>query len=94
MNIQTNQSVAWDAVAGAIDYQVELSQLSGAVDRTVTTAETHVLASVLFEGIALGVSNRRVRVRARDAFGDGAWSSFLSPLTLVGLPAPTNLRIE
>lgn len=93
MDVRTNQNIVWDAVPGAVDYQAELSQLSGVVDRVLVVTATQVAVADLFAGIALG-QTRRVRVRARDGFGDGAWTSYLSPLVLVGLPAPANLRVE
>lgn len=93
MDIRTDQTIAWDAVDGADSYEVELSQLNGTVDASLTVVDTDITVAELFEGLALGVT-RRVRVRAVDEFGPGAWSAFLSPLTLVGLLAPLNLRIE
>ena len=35
----------------------------------------------------------KVRARAKDAFGPGEWSAFTGSLTLVGLPAPLNIRV-
>jgi len=95
MDVRSSSTFTWDAVAGAVDYQVELSQLSGVVDKVATVTSTSIIAGDLFTGVTgLGVgSQRRVRVRARDVLNvPGDWSTFLT-VTIVGLPAPTNLNV-
>lgn len=96
MDARSSDHVVWDPVAGANDYGVELSQLSGIVDKGLVVATTNVLVSDLISGvnppIVIG-NTRRVRVRARDVLGGGDFSPYLT-FNLVGLPAPLNLRIE
>jgi hypothetical protein len=93
MNINSSQSVAWDAVAGATAYDVELhgnppaGVLSGG---SFEKTGTSIAASELLAGRAFGSFN--VRTRAKEAAGPGAWTAFLN-LDFVALPAPSNLRV-
>lgn len=90
-DVRPNQIVAWDAVVGADSYDVVVSNLGGTILNAVSTTETQKLISELLAGQALGL-NFTIKVRAVDAFGPGVFSAPLS-LTLVGLPAPLNVRI-
>ena len=91
MDARTNQSIVWDAVPAAEDYEVECSyQGGGLVSSTVVTVPSIPVATAA-AGQALGAT-LRVRVRARDAWGAGDWTDYLN-FTLVGLPAPGNLAI-
>jgi len=95
-NARTSDYVVWDAVAGAVDYEIELVRTSGEVEKTIVQTATSILVLDLISEsptpVAFGDS-RKVRVRARETLGAGDWSLFLT-FTLVGLPAPGNLRVE
>lgn len=92
MVITGSQSVAWDAVPGAISYDIELlNAAAGVVLGTFDEFDTDISAGDLLSG--QGPGNYNVRVRARDAVGPGTWSGLL-PIEYAGLGAPGNVRVE
>lgn len=92
-NATTNQNLAWDAVSGADTYDVERVNPAGGIsEMTFSVISTVLSIPEAFEGLILGFT-RNFRVRSVDSFGAGAYSPFIG-VTLVGLPAPQNLRVE
>lgn len=96
MDVRTSDFFDWDAVPGAANYDAEMSTLAGAVEKLLAVTAPSVNVGDLCSGppaLALG-QTRNVRVRARDASNRlGDWSAFLT-FTLIGLPAPLNLRVR
>lgn len=91
MVINGNNSVEWDAVPGAIDYDIEvLNAAAGATLSTYESVDTSISAPELLSNLSPG--NYNVRVRGRDAVGPGDWSAIL-PIEYAGLPAPGNVRV-
>lgn len=92
MTIGGRQSVKWDAVPGAVSYDIELlNAAAGVLLNTLSRNEPEVSAALLLAG--QGPGNYNIRVRARDEVGPGAWSGLL-PIEYAFLPAPGNLRVE
>ena len=91
MTINIGQSIVWDFVTGAVEYDAELlNAAAGAVLKSVTTEDAEVSAAEILVGQPHG--NDNFRVRAKDAIGPGAWST-LVPLDFGALPAPGNIRV-
>lgn len=95
MNINASQSVVWDPVPGATGYEAEVSEAptGGAVLSVSLVAGPALPCAAIFPSAPHGTS-RKVRARAVDDNGaSNNWSGYLG-VTLVGLPAPQNLRVE
>lgn len=91
MTINSSQSVAWDAVAGATGYDIELhANPPGTILATFEKTGTSIAATELLAGRAFGSYN--TRVRAKETAGPGDWSAFLN-LDFENLSAPSNLRV-
>jgi len=88
-----NSVVTWDAVGGAINYEVELSDTSGNVLAVKTVAGTSIPIGSVIDGAAVVVGSvYKVRVRAIGPLGPGVWSIKVQ-FTLEGLSAPINVEI-
>jgi len=92
MNINSGQSLVWNAIFSATGYDVELLNESlGQSLVTINSVDNIVTAEELFSGRPFG--NYNVRVRATEAAGPGAWSEIVQ-LSFVSLSAPTNIHVE
>lgn len=90
-DIRSFNKFAWDAVSGALSYDAEVINMA----LTVVASKPDILglevAVTDLPGLAQGVSYN-FRVRARDTFGVGAFSTNLA-FRIVGPEAPTNVHI-
>ena len=91
MTLNSGQQFAWDAVAGADDYEWQML-IGATVATTGTTTGLNVPASVVMLGQGHG-TGYKFRVRARETAGPGAYSADLV-FDFVALQAPGNVRIE
>jgi len=92
-NVNSGMKFAWDAVPGATSYDFQIRNNASVV--VADRPDLSVLEITVADACAGLVLNTPyyARVRAKDSFGPGAWSTELS-FTIVGVPAPGNLRTE
>lgn len=85
---KTTQSFEWNAVPGAVSYNVQLLNQSGSpIGGIISQAETSIPVADLCASCSLGTSYQ-MKVQAVDSYGIGPWSAAL-PFTLIsGLVAP------
>lgn len=90
-DMNSGNSLAWDAVPGALSYDVELQSATGVPLASYNVTTASIPGATLMDGRAFG--NYRARVRSRDGSGPGSWSTPPFEFAYVGLPPPGNIHV-
>lgn len=98
MAVKPDTVLSWDAVVGAVDYEVVVvdsdgnANLGSPILQSVTTAgATQLTASVVFGGLAGGAYRWQVRALASDPANHSDYSAVANATWDPKLSAPTGL---